>query len=60
LPSLFDVYPDARIIRTHRDPLKTTASSISLIGTLKWMRCNEVDMSRAPAMLAFGYAYIYQ
>lgn len=60
LPTLFDVYPDARIIRTHRDPLKTLASSISLIGTLKWMRCNEVDMSRAPAMLAFGYAYIYQ
>jgi hypothetical protein len=60
LRALFDVYPDARIVRTHRDPRKTLASAISLMGTLKWMRCNEVDMSRAPALLAFGYAYIYQ
>jgi hypothetical protein len=30
------------------------------MGTLKWMRCNQVDMSRAPALLAFGYAYIYR
>ncbi|MFT5695624.1 MAG: hypothetical protein ACI9QQ_001603 [Myxococcota bacterium] len=57
---LFDVYPDARIVRTHRDPLKTLASSLSLMGTLKWMRCNNVDMSRVPGQLAFGYAYIYQ
>jgi hypothetical protein len=60
LPALFEIYPDARIIRTHRDPQKTLASSISLMGTLKWMRCNDVDMSQAPAMLAFGYAYIYR
>jgi hypothetical protein len=58
--ALLDVYPDARIIRTHRDPTKTLASAISLMGTLKWMRCSEVDMSRAPAQLAFGYAYIYR
>ena len=58
--TLFDVYPDARIIRTHRDPLKTLPSAISLMGTLKWMRTNQVDMSQAPAQLAYGYAYIYQ
>ena len=60
LRALFKVYPDARIIRTHRDPLKTLASSISLMGTLRWMRCNTADMSKAPTLLAFGYAYIYQ
>ncbi len=60
LRPLLDVYPDARIVRTHRDPTKTLASSISLMGTLKWMRCNQVDMSQAPGRLAFGYAYIYQ
>jgi len=60
LRALFDVYPDARIVRTHRDPLKTLPSAISLMGTLKWMRCNQVDMSRAPVLLAFGYAYIYR
>ncbi len=60
LESLFDVYPDARIIRTHRDPLKTLASTVSLMGTLKWMRCREVDMSQAGTRLAFGFAYVYQ
>jgi hypothetical protein len=60
LQALFDVYPDARVVRTHRDPLKTLASSLSLMGTLKWMRCNEVDMSKVPGQLAFGYAYVYQ
>jgi hypothetical protein len=58
--TLFDVYPDARIIRTHRDPLKTLPSAISLMGTLKWMRTNQVDMSQVPAQLAYGYAFIYQ
>jgi len=60
LRALFDIYPDARIIRTHRDPTKTLASSISLMRTLKWMRCNEVDMAKAPARLAMGYATVYQ
>lgn len=60
LSTLFDIYPDARIVRTHRDPLKTLPSAISLMGTLKWMRCEEVDMSAAPAQLAFGCAFIFQ
>ena len=60
LRELFDVYPDARIIRTHRDPLKTLPSAISLMGTIKWIRCQEVDMSAAPALVPGGYAYIFQ
>ena len=60
LCTLFAVYPDAKIIRTHRDPLATLPSAVSLMGTLKWMRCREVDMTRAQAQLAFGYAYLYQ
>ena len=60
LPTLFDVYPDARIVRTHRDPLKTLASSINLMGTLKWMRCSNVDMSEAAELLPLGYAYIFR
>jgi hypothetical protein len=60
LESLFEVYPDARIVRTHRDPLKTLASATSLMGTLKWMRCNGVDMSAAPARLASGFEHIYR
>ncbi len=60
LRELFDIYPDARIIRTHRDPLKTLPSAISLMGTIKWIRCHEVEMSAATALVPAGYAYIFQ
>ena len=48
LRALFDVYPEARIVQTHRDPLKTIPSALSLMGTLKWMRCEASDPRRAP------------
>jgi hypothetical protein len=60
LRTLFAVYPDARIVRTHRDPLKTLPSAINLMGTLKWMRCREVDMSAAAKRIPAGYAHIYR
>ena len=60
LSTLFAVYPDAKIIRTHRDPLRTLPSAVSLMGTLKWMRCRQVDMRRAPDQLASGYAFLYR
>ena len=34
IPELLQEYPDARLIQTHRDPLKTMASVTSLLGTL--------------------------
>ena len=60
LRALFDVYPDARIVRTHRDPLKTLPSAISLMGTIKWLRCREVDMSAAATLLPLGYEHVYR
>lgn len=38
IPDIFDQYPDAQLIYTHRDPVKAFGSSVSLIGTLQWMR----------------------
>ena len=60
LAALFDVYPDARIVRTHRDPLRTLPSTLSLLGTLKWMRCRRVDLSKAAPALAAGYAFMFR
>ncbi|MBW2362670.1 MAG: sulfotransferase [Deltaproteobacteria bacterium] len=57
---LFSVYPDARIVWTHRDPQKTLASGLSLLGTLKWMRCAEVDLSPWIAALPAGQAWLFQ
>lgn len=41
LPALFEVYPDARIIHTHRDPLKVSASLVKLLRTLYWQRSDK-------------------
>ncbi len=60
LRALFAVYPDARIVRTHRDPLKTLPSTINLMGTLKWMRCASVDMSATLNAMPPGYAALFQ
>jgi hypothetical protein len=38
LKNLFAEFPDAKVLYTHRDPLRANASNISTIGTLQWMR----------------------
>jgi hypothetical protein len=53
LPELFATYPDAKVVFTHRDPLKFIGSSANLTGVLHWMRSDEVDLSmRGPIMAA--------
>ena len=41
LESLLKVYPDARLVQTHRDPIKCMASTTSLMGTLYYMRSDQ-------------------
>jgi len=41
LETLLAVYPDARIVQTHRDPLKCMASTTSLMGSLYYMRSDQ-------------------
>lgn len=41
LETLLKVYPDARIVQTHRDPIKCMASTTSLMGTLYFMRSDQ-------------------
>lgn len=41
LPQLLEVYPDARLVQTHRDPIKCMASATSLMGTLYAMRSDQ-------------------
>ena len=45
LDVLFQVFPDARVVHLHRDPRKMIPSSYSLMGTLRWMRSDHVDLS---------------
>lgn len=41
LPVLFQVFPDARVLITHRDPIYAQASVTNLAGTFFWMRSNK-------------------
>lgn len=56
LRTLFAVYPDARVVHIHRDPRRTVPSTLSLMGTLKWMRCTNVDMQPMAPLIASGFA----
>jgi len=43
LDALLDVYPDARLVHCHRDPLKVVASVVSLVTTLRSLASDQVD-----------------
>ena len=60
LRALFDVYPEARVVQTHRDPSRTIPSLLSLMATLKWMRCELVDPLAVAERTAAGYAHVFR
>jgi hypothetical protein len=55
LPEFFAEYPDARVIQTHRDPLKVLASTADMIATLRWQRSDNVDYDEYARQITFGY-----
>jgi len=50
LGQLFATYPDAWVVQTHRDPLKTMPSTVSTAAMIQWLRRDAVDLP----MLANG------
>ena len=51
LNALLETYPDALVVMTHRDPLSVIPSVTSLIGTLRRLNCEQVDLREARAIL---------
>jgi hypothetical protein len=45
LPVLLAVYPDARLVVTHRDPLSVLPSVTSLVATMRWTHSDTVDFA---------------
>ena len=45
LPDLLAVYPDARVVITHRDPLTVLPSVSSLVATLRWAHSDHVELA---------------
>lgn len=58
LAQLFTTYPDARVVITHRDPLRVIGSLASLMATLHRMRSDHVDDAAMAAQIAFGFEYL--
>jgi len=44
---LFATYPDAWVVHTHRDPVKTEPSSLSTLATVRWERSDDVELPEA-------------
>lgn len=58
LPNLFTEFPDAKVVMTHRDPLKVLASTANMLSTLRWQRSDAVDYDEIVASLGFGIPFI--
>jgi hypothetical protein len=41
LGPLFEAYPDAWVVQTHRDPAKTMPSTVSTTAMVQWMRTDQ-------------------
>jgi hypothetical protein len=54
LPLLFATYPDARVVITHRDPLRVIGSLADLMATLHYMHSDHVDHGVLVEFMAQG------
>ncbi len=58
LPDLMKVFPDVRLVWSHRDPIKAMASAISILSTIIWIRSDQrfgpgaFDFQTDPQLLA--------
>ncbi len=46
LPAIFDVYPDAKVIATHRHPAQVVPSTASLVSSMRSLYSDEEDIRR--------------
>ncbi len=55
LTALLETYPDARMVHTHRDPLKFVGSSASITTTLHWLRSDSVTPAERGPLMSLAY-----
>jgi hypothetical protein len=46
LDVLFASFPDANVVVTHRDPVKTLPSGLSTIAAVRWLRSDHVELEK--------------
>ncbi len=54
LELVFATYPDARVVITHRDPLRVVGSLADMMATLHWMHSDHVDHEILVMFLSMG------
>jgi len=54
LALVFATYPDARVVITHRDPLRVVGSLADMMATLHWMHSDRVDHEVLVQFLCMG------
>jgi hypothetical protein len=57
IEALFETYPDAWIVQTHRDPAKTMPSAVSTTAMVQWMRTDQVDGEALAGVIATVFAW---
>lgn len=60
LPAIFAVYPGARIVHTHRDPVKTIPSTISTVATSRFARCDDIALETLAFAIPIGFEMALQ
>ena len=55
LDLVFQFFPDAQVLLTHRDPLKTMPSGMSTLASVRWQRSDEVDLENLTAGASGSY-----
>jgi hypothetical protein len=59
LPNFFAEYPDARVVITHRDPVRVLASITDLMATLQWQKTDHVPFDRIVRDVTYGTAIVF-
>jgi hypothetical protein len=53
---VFETYPDAWVVQTHRDPAKTMPSTVSTTALVQWLRTDHVDVDAVAAAIGAGFS----
>ncbi|MEZ4330793.1 MAG: sulfotransferase [Myxococcota bacterium] len=54
---VFATFPDAWVVQTHRDPVKTMPSTVSTTAMVQWLRCDEVDLQTTARMIHAAFSF---
>jgi hypothetical protein len=56
LDGLAAAYPDAELVLTHRDPVKTMPSTVSTTAMIQWIRTEQVNLDMLSAMIGMVFS----